>query len=125
MRSATTLAELLCPDDPQHSAIILPDEDRKISYAAFSQAIDTLATTLRQSGLRPGDPVAIVLPNGLEYLVAFLAATRARLIASPLNSAYKAEEFQFYLSDIGARALIGPSEAHTAHGPARELGLPI
>lgn len=124
MRPATTLAELLCPDDPQHAAVILPEEDRTVSYAALSQAVDSLATTLRQSGLRPGDPVAIVLPNGLEYLVAFLAATRARLVAAPLNSAYKAEEFHFYLSDIGARALIGPPDAHTAHGPARELGLP-
>lgn len=94
-------------------------------YRILTVEVESWAATLRMSGLRPGDAVAIVLPNGLEYLVAFLAATRARLIAAPLNQAYKPEEYHFYLSDIGARALIGPPEAHPVHGPARELGLPI
>src|SRR5438445_11165344 len=123
MRSAATLAELLPQDCPQQAAVILPDDDTKVPYAELTRQVEALASTLRQSGLRPGDAVAIVLPNGLEYLVAFLAATRARLIAAPLNPAYKPEEFQFYLSDIGVRALIGPPEAHPVRGPARPLGV--
>jgi acyl-CoA synthetase (AMP-forming)/AMP-acid ligase II len=124
MKQSTTLADLLASRST-HKAVILPDDGQTVTHQALAEAVETLAATLRQSGLRPGDAVAIVLPNGLEYLVSFLAATRARLIAAPLNPAYKPEEFHFYLSDIGARALIGPSEAHAAHGPARELGLRI
>src|SRR5690348_478723 len=103
MRPAATLADLLPQDSPKHTAVILPDDAIEISYEELTRQVEGLATTLRQSGLHPGDSVAIVLPNGLEYLVAFLAATRARLIAAPLNPAYKPEEFQFYLSDIGVR----------------------
>jgi ATP-dependent Zn protease len=72
-----------------------------------------------------GEVVAVVLPNGLEYLVSFLGVTRARLVAAPLNPVYKAEEFRFYLQDSEARAVIvGPGE-HPVRDVARELGLTI
>src|SRR5581483_6098890 len=118
-QSTSTLARLLETGAATHPAVILPEHGAETTYAALAKNIDSLAATLRNSGLQPGDAVALVLPNGLEYLVAFLAATRARLIAAPLNPAYKSEEFHFYLSDIGVRALIGPPEAHPVHGPAR------
>jgi acyl-CoA synthetase (AMP-forming)/AMP-acid ligase II len=120
-----TLADLLARAEPNHAAVILPDREQTTTYRALGEQIEAIAATLRHSGLKPGDAVAIVLPNGLEYLVTFLAVTRARLIAAPLNPNYKAEEFKFYLEDIGVKALIGPPEAHTAHGPARELNVPI
>lgn len=120
-----TLADLLTRADATHAAVILPDGPHTTSYRTLAEQVESLAATLRNSGLQPGDAVAIVLPNGLEYLVAFLAVTRARLIAAPLNPAYKPEEFKFYLEDIGVKALIGPPEAHAAHAPARELNVPI
>src|SRR5262245_40862867 len=125
MNTPTTLAELFARADPKHDAVILPESGAVTTYRALADNIESLASSLRQSGLKPGDPVAIVLPNGLEYLVVFLAVTRARLVAAPLNSAYKADEFQFYLEDSGARAVIGPAEAHTAQAPARALNLPV
>lgn len=125
MNTPRTLADLFTQADAKHAAVILPEGGLTTTYRALADNVETLAASLRQSGLKPGDPVAIVLPNGLEYLAVFLAVTRARLVAAPLNSAYKADEFQFYLEDIAARAVIGPPETHTVHGPARALGLPI
>ena len=106
--------------DAKHAAVILPDGPQQptTSYARFAEQIESLEATLRQSGLQPGDAVGIVLPNGLENLVVFLAVTRARLVAAPLNPAYKTDEFKFYLEDIGVKALIGPNETHTVHAPA-------
>ena len=66
----------------------------------------------RREGIAAGDPVAIVLHNGAEFLVAFLAATWARAVAAPLNPAYKLDEFKFYMEDIGVRAAIVPPGAH-------------
>jgi acyl-CoA synthetase (AMP-forming)/AMP-acid ligase II len=40
------------------------------------------------------DCVAIVLPNGREFLVIFLALTHARLVALPLNPADKSDEIR-------------------------------
>src|SRR5690242_9932954 len=98
-----TLADLFSDTDPRHPAIILPEAATEIAYGALADQVDRLAASLRQSGLAPGQVVAIALPNGIEYLVSFLAVTRARLIAAPMNPTYKADEFRFVLEDSAAR----------------------
>jgi acyl-CoA synthetase (AMP-forming)/AMP-acid ligase II len=48
----------------------------------------------------------MVLPNGLEFLVVFLAIAAAGLIAAPLNPAYKTYELRMFFEDIQPRAVI-------------------
>src|SRR4029077_18844249 len=61
----------------------------------------------------------MALPNGLEGIASFLAASTIGT-AAPLNPAYTRDEFKFYLEDTGARALIVPpkdcDEARAAAG---------
>jgi len=78
MTPTATLADLLSQAEPGHPAVILPEEGTSTTYWSLADQVESLAATLRQSGLQPGDAVAIVLPNGLEYLATFLAVTRAR-----------------------------------------------
>jgi len=78
-----------------------------ITYGALRTEVERLAEFLQRAGIRRGDRVSIVLPNGIEAVVAFLAAATAAT-AAPLNPSYKLEEFQFYLRDTGARALVVP-----------------
>src|SRR5262249_13132028 len=107
-----TLLDLFARTDPTHPAVVLPEDGSTTTRAGVGGQVEALAAALRGAGLRPGQAVAVVLPNGLESLACFLAVTRARLIAAPLNPAYKPEEFRFYLEDIGAVAVIAPPEAH-------------
>jgi acyl-CoA synthetase (AMP-forming)/AMP-acid ligase II len=72
----------------------------------LDQQIERLAEQLRSAGLRPGDCVAMVLPNGLEFLVIFLAIAKTGLIAAPLNPAYKINELRIFFEDIQPRAII-------------------
>jgi len=120
-----TLADLFSHADQKQTALISPDDGQAIAYQALAKQIEALASRLRQTGLQSGHVVAIVLANGPEYLVSFLGVTRARLVAAPLNSAYKAEEFRFYLEDSGARAVITSADAMIVHEAARSLKLPI
>jgi acyl-CoA synthetase (AMP-forming)/AMP-acid ligase II len=120
-----TLADLFSQADVKQSAVVLPERGSSITYQSLARQIDALAGRLRQTGLEPGQVVAIVLANGPEFLVAFLGVTRARLVAAPLNPAYKAEEFRFYLEDSCARAVIASTEAETVHGVAKSLELPV
>ncbi len=117
-----TLADLFTRAAPNHPAVILPDDSSVTTHSTLASQVEELARQIDAAAV--SGPVAIVLPNGLEYLACFLAVTRARLIAAPLNPAYKAEEFRFYLEDIGAAAIIVPPGDHTAREVARELGLP-
>ena len=49
-------------------------------------------------------------PNTIEFVIAFFAVSLQRAVASPLNPAYKEEEFKFYLEDLNAVLLLVPRE---------------
>jgi acyl-CoA synthetase (AMP-forming)/AMP-acid ligase II len=76
-----------------------------LSYASLRALIDRTQRSLNDLGIGRGDRVAIVLPNGPEMAVAFLAVASAATSA-PLNPAYRQDEFEFYLEDLKAKALI-------------------
>lgn len=61
----------------------------------------------------------------LQFVVMFLAVIRCRATAAPLNAAYTAEEFEFYISDSGSKLLITSQEGvHSALTAASKLGIP-
>ena len=71
------------------------------------------------------DRVGIVLPNGPEMAAAFVSIGSCATTA-PLNPGYRADEFEFYLNDLGARALVVQAEDETpARQVAAKMGLPI
>ncbi|RPJ59078.1 MAG: AMP-dependent synthetase, partial [Acidobacteria bacterium] len=74
--------------------------------------------------IRPGDRVAMALPNGLPAIVCFLAAATAGT-AAPLNPAYRENEFRFYLEDTGARLLLAPAEGAEEARRAAEGRMPV
>src|SRR5262249_8546345 len=125
MTTAVTLADLLARNDARRPALILPEDGSVTTHRDLSDQIESVTAALRRTFLQPGQAVAIVLPNGMEYLVSFLTTTRARLTAAPLNPAYKADEFRFYLEDAGVRAVIAPPEERTVRQVAREMSLPV
>ncbi len=71
------------------------------------------------------DRVAIVLDNGPEMAAAFLCVA-AGSTAAPLNPVYRAEEFEFYLSDLKAKILvIEQGKSSPAVEVADKLGIPV
>src|SRR5271170_2214643 len=106
----TTLAHLLADSTSAEPAIIAEAPSVEISYRSLTDQVESLGETLQRGGLRAGDVVAIVLPNGPELLVLFLALTRAGMIAAPINMAYKADELRGLLSDLDPRAVIAAGD---------------
>jgi len=101
------ILDLLENGDPSHLAISIAGGRPSVTYRQLRQQVDALVQTLNQLGLGRGDRIAMALPNGLEVIASFLAASIAGT-AAPLNPAYTRDEFKFYLEDTGARALIVP-----------------
>src|SRR4051812_46255743 len=120
----STLMSLWSREFASQPAVFIPDGP-EVTYGQLQEQIEAVTAALRAGGVRAGEPVGIVLPNNLEYLVAFLATTGARAIAAPLNPGYKVEEFRFYLEDAGARAVIVAPGDHPAREAARQLGLAV
>ena len=101
------ILDLLENGEPSSVAISVAGGGPSVTYAQLRQQVDALARSLNQLGLGRGDRIAMALPNGLEVIASFLAASTAGT-AAPLNPAYTRDEFKFYLEDTGARALIVP-----------------
>ena len=88
-----------------HAPAIVSGDGTVLTHAGLRAEVDRLADRLRSLGLGPADRIAIVVPNGPEMALAFLAAACAGC-AAPLNPKYRLEELRFYLDDLGTRALI-------------------
>jgi acyl-CoA synthetase (AMP-forming)/AMP-acid ligase II len=101
------IPRLLEHGGPSQAAAVVAGDGPAVSYDQLRQQVDALAVKLSEFGIRRGDRVAIALPNGIEMLVSFLAASAAGT-AAPLNPGFKLEEFRFYLADTRAKALIVP-----------------
>jgi len=99
-----TIAELLAAGASDDPAIGGPGQ-AALTYAGLRKLVAETQIALNAIGIGRTDRVAIVLPNGPEMAAAFICLACAATTA-PLNPAYKAEEFDFYLGDLGARALI-------------------
>jgi acyl-CoA synthetase (AMP-forming)/AMP-acid ligase II len=120
-----SLADLLADAGSSAPAIISTAPSVVVSYKSLAEQIERLSGQLRSAGLKPGDRVAIVLPNSLEFLVVFLALTRARLVAAPLNPASKPAEIRFFIEDSQARAIVADGANTTVREASAGLGLPI
>jgi acyl-CoA synthetase (AMP-forming)/AMP-acid ligase II len=99
-----TLTELLSSASPEAPALSAPGRPA-LNHGALRTLIDDTLAWLNARGIGRNDRVAIVLPNGPEMASCFLACASG-VTSAPLNPAYRAEEFEFYLSDLGAKALI-------------------
>src|SRR5262245_13572336 len=120
----STLMHLWSPKFASQPAVFIPDGP-EVTYGQLQNQIEAVTAALREGGIQAGEPIGIVLPNNLEFLVAFLATTWARAVAAPLNPSYKVEEFRFYLEDAGAKAVIVAPGDYPAREAARQLQIPI
>ena len=109
---------------PDANAILAP-EHTALSYARLYEVVRSLTGQLGEMGIGAGHRVGIVLPNGPEMAVAFLAVSSCA-VSAPLNPAYRANEFDFYLSDLEAGVLIvQEANASPAVKVAAKRGIPV
>jgi acyl-CoA synthetase (AMP-forming)/AMP-acid ligase II len=122
--STQTVVELLHAAPAENTAVILPEVGIRISYKNLREQVMTMADSLAAIGIERGHRVASVFPNGHPAIVSFLAACIAGT-ASPLNPAYRHDEFKFYLEDVEARVLLVPPDGAEAAREAAKEWLPV
>jgi long-chain acyl-CoA synthetase len=89
---------------PQRPAVRLGDAE--LTYAGLDDRSARLATLLREKGLQPGDRVGVMLPNVLDFPIAYYGVLRAGGVVVPMNVLLKRREIAFYLEDSGSKLLL-------------------
>ena len=124
MNEVSTIKELLRSGQDGAVAIAAPDR-AVLTYRSLREQIDTTVTMLNLLGIERNDRVALVLPNGPDMAAAFVSVASGATTA-PLNPAYQRDEFHFYLSDLGAKALlVDKGSTSPALCAASDLGIRV
>jgi acyl-CoA synthetase (AMP-forming)/AMP-acid ligase II/thioesterase domain-containing protein len=127
LSEALSIYELLLERARRHPralALLAPGRSPASNAQLFAQAENT-TKALNAAGYGRGDCIAVVLPNGPELVAAFLSVTAAAVCA-PLNPGFRPSEFEFYLRDLGARALIVDAGSSSPAGAiAAECGVAV
>ncbi|MGA5302508.1 long-chain-fatty-acid--CoA ligase [Nucisporomicrobium flavum] len=106
------------------TAPALTYEGAAVTYAELDRRSDAVAAALRERGIRPGDRVALQLPNIPEFPVAYYGILKAGAVVVPLNVLLKAREVAYQIADSGTRLLITwAGAAEEAAKAAADCGL--
>jgi len=95
-----------------------------LTYRQVADRVARVAGGLRELGVRPGDRVALVMPNAPQHLIAFYAVLRLGAIVVEHNPLYTADELEEQFRDHGAQFVIAWDKvAPTIQALPRELGI--
>jgi acyl-CoA synthetase (AMP-forming)/AMP-acid ligase II len=119
-----TIYEIVATGTDSAPAIGAPGR-ADMTYGQLKSQLEQTGAQLNGLGIGRNDRVAIVLPNGPEMATAFIAIG-ASATTAPLNPGYREEEFDFYLSDLNAKALLVEQGSESpARAVASQRGIPV
>ncbi|MDP2268416.1 MAG: AMP-binding protein, partial [Deltaproteobacteria bacterium] len=98
------MLEESCRQWPEHLALL--QEETSLTYAELDRAVNSLGNRMRDKGLQKGDKIALMLPNGVEFVVAYFAIQKIGAVAVTLNVLSTAYELRHLLGNSEARGLI-------------------
>lgn len=95
------------------AATALECEGRRLTYGQLRDRVARAGALWRKRGVRPGDRVAVKLPDGLDWVVAWLGAIWAGGIAVGVNPKIPAPEWKYILDEAGFDVIIADSSDDT------------
>src|ERR1700722_13032970 len=84
----------------------LVEGERIVSFREFDLLTDRLGNAFCDARMKPGDRVGVLLPNGIDCLIAYYALAKSGLVRVSLNPRETAEDHRFKLTDSGCRGVI-------------------
>ena len=80
--------------------------DEVVSYRGYDERTDRLAGGLARLGLRQGDRMAVLLPNGLPILEAYMGAAKLGAASVPLNPMFTPREIEYVVNHSRAKVMM-------------------
>src|SRR5438270_2274144 len=109
-RNIGDLLEQRVARTPDRAFLLSEADGRQLTYAEFEAAVDPTATMLAAHGIGKGDVVSLLMPNSVEYIIAYFACWKLGALAGPVNSLLKEHEIEFVMNNSEAKAILVHSE---------------
>ncbi|MGQ0700725.1 MAG: class I adenylate-forming enzyme family protein [Panacagrimonas sp.] len=103
----------------------LTEGTRTLSFRDFDVLTDKLGNALLGLGLESGDRVGVLLPNGIDCLIAYYALAKNGLVRVGLNTRETLENHRYKLAESGARGLIHNLSEGSGSEIATEIEIPL
>ena len=84
--------------------------DTIVTFGELARRVASFSAELADAGVQPRDRVAVVLPNGLEFVVAAFAVWKRGAILVPLHLQFREREILRYITDCSAHAIVTTEE---------------
>ena len=108
--SLRQLLEQRTGENPGKVFLFSEPDGRQFTYSEFDQAVNRAAAMLAAHGIGKGEVVSLLMPNSVEYIIAYFACWKLGALAGPVNSLLKEHETAFVLNNSEARAMLVHSE---------------
>jgi acyl-CoA synthetase (AMP-forming)/AMP-acid ligase II len=116
----STIPEILkirCAIQPEQEVLIL--EEERVTYGDFYARVQKMAAVLEEIGVKPGEKVAIVLPNNIRFPVVMYAIFEVGGVVVAVNPTYTTKEIKHLLVDSQAVVAIVAEKVHRANPLAK------
>jgi acyl-CoA synthetase (AMP-forming)/AMP-acid ligase II len=110
----------LAGTSPQAPALV--DHRRRVSFGELEERTNAFGHGLETLGVQPGNHVALVATNRVEFVEALLGSTRAGMLVTPVKTSWTAAEIEYVLRDAGSRAVV--TDVDAARTAAMAIGIP-
>src|SRR5438552_5419164 len=104
------LLELRASASPDKTFMFSEADGRRFTYAEFNRSVDATARMLASHTIRKGDVVSLLMPNSVEYIIAYFACWKLGALAGPVNSLLKEHEIEFVMNNSEAKVILVHSE---------------
>ena len=117
-----SLVQLLVNAAETHADSVALEEvgGGELTYAELLAAVESVAGGLAASGVSPGDRVGLMLPNGIDFVVAFFGVLFAGAAVVPINTRFTESEADYVVEDSGAKYVFRPGEPMPSGAPLRD-----
>ncbi len=109
-RSIPELLQQRASAAPKKVFLLSEADKRQFTYREFEQAVARAAGMLAAHGIGKGDVVSLLLPNSVEYIIAYFACWQLGALAGPVNGLLKAQEIDYVVSNSESKLILVHSE---------------
>src|ERR1035437_5768667 len=107
-RVLTNIIENKARTNPNH--VVFQFGDTPITFAELNEHINRAAHGFRELGVKAGDTVAIMMPNGPEFLYSWFGLNKIGAIEVPINMALKGKGLAYQLTQSDCGALVADTK---------------